>query len=1241
MTARRSAAAITIAALSLFCAASATNAATPARARAGDGFKPDATMLQFPDVSATSIVFVYGNDLWTVSRSGGVAQLLASPPGKEYFPKFSADGSMIAFTGNYDGNSDIYVIPAEGGISTRVTHHPAREFVTDWTADGRIIFYSSGHNGLTRQESVFTVLPEGGLPEKLPMPYGTTATISRDGAWVAYTPWTRDFRTWKRYRGGWATDIWLFNLKNHSSRRITDWEGTDTIPMWHGATVYYLSDNGPEHRQNIWSFDTRNGERKQITTFKDFDIKWPSIGPGDKGQGEIVFQYGSRIMLLDLRTGASRPVDITIPGDRPALRPQTIDASKFIAQRDLSPSGKRIVVEARGDIWTLPAETGVTRNLTRTSGVAERDPLWSPNGKWIAYLSDETGEYELYLIAADAGPAAQTPRKLTSDGSAYRFLRAWSPDSKRIIFTDKSGAIYLHTLGGDDHDGSAPGTTVKIAQDRAARQVPIRWSHDSRWIALILEEPNYNSAVYLYDVESGALTRRTDAMFSFNDVAFDRKGDFLYAVSDRNFAATYSSLDTTWVYRDSEVILALPLRADVKSPLLPRSDSETVADTKAKDKDDKKKDDASDEPAVAGKWTGSYAITQPQDIGSRPFTLHLAQAEDGAISGTISSEGHSAEITDATFDKTSGALSFKIHIDAQYTITVTVKDGKLEGTWSSDAGLSGTITATLEAGDGKSDTKGDKPVTVEFDNLSARAIRTTIKPGGFRGIAVNDKNELVYLRDNPDGPGGTLQIYNFLAESEDDRVEKKILDGVRGFVMSSDGKSIGVMTSAGMGVIKAAAGQSVKTPVPTDAMLVTVNPREEWRQMFTDCWRIFRDWFYDPGMHGVDWKGVHDHYAALINDCVVRDDLTFLIQEMISELNVGHAYYRPGDADTGPQRDVGLLGCDFALVKDGDAAAYRITRIYQGAPWDDDARGPLSQPGVDVKEGDYLLAVNGVPIDTSKDPWAAFINTAGKPTALTISSTPHFDDSAREIIVKPLRSDADLRYRAWIEANRAYVEYKSDGKVSYIYVPNTQVVGQSDLVRQFYGQRDKAALIIDDRWNGGGQIPTRFIELLNRPVTNYWARRDGRDWKWPPDSHQGPKCMLINGLSASGGDMFPALFRQAGLGKLIGTRTWGGLVGISGNAQLIDGTAPAVPTFGYYQVDGTWGIEGHGVDPDIEVVEDPALMTPASAVHGVADPQLDAAIDLMLKEIDRAGYQPPARPAGPNRAGMGIAPEDK
>ncbi|NJN64066.1 MAG: peptidase S41 [Acidobacteria bacterium] len=1117
-----------IAMAALVAALAVPLASRPANAAA----RPNGGLIRTPDVSATHIVFAYAEDLWLVSRDGGTATPLASPRGPEYFPRFSRDGQTIVFHGNYDGDEDLYTISVAGGAPRRVTHHPAAEYPCDWTPDGRLLFATNGLAMMPRVTELWTVAPEGGLPSKLPVPYGFCGTMSDDGRWLIYTPHTIDNRTWKRYRGGMATDIWMFDLKAKSSRRITEWEGIDTQPMWAGAKVYYLSDAGPEHRVNVWSFDPASGRREQVTRFRDFDTKHASMGPGPKGQGEIVLQNGSRLYLLDLAGGDPREVAVSIPGAAPTIRPRPVDAAAFITDYAISPEGKRVAVEARGDIWTLPAENGSPRNLTRTSATAERFPSWSHDGKHLAYFSDATGEYELYVRQSDGKGEV---RQVTKDGAVFRFAPTWSPDDKRIAFGDKTGAIFVHDL-------DAKTTTRVDANPFAGLQpfVALSWSPDSRYIAYDRAgDKSFQSSIFIYDVIEKKARQVTSGMFSDSDPVFDRKGDFLFFVTSRHFRPIYGELDTTWVYAGSQVISAVPLRADVKNPFAPTSDEETWDDAK---KDGDKKD--GDEKAGA--------------------------------------EKKDADNKDA--DK---------------------KDGD------------------------KKEKEAPKPVVITFEGFESRAMMIPIKPGVFGRVAVNDKGHLVYSRGTLRGVEGEPEI--FLFDMEDKKKEEKsLVKGTGSFELSADGALLLYVKDGKAAIRKAAPGDEPKV-VPTGGMITHIEPRQEWRQIFDDTWRIMRDYFYDPTMHGVDWKAQRAHYAAMIDECVTREDVAFVIRELISELNVGHAYYRPGPTDEGPRLGVGLLGADYAL----ENGAYRITRIYGGGDYDMDARAPLGIPGVDVKEGEYLLAVNGVPVDTKKDPWAAFVGAVGRAVTITVSKKPVMDADARDVVIEPVESEADLRYRAWIERNRRYVAEKTQGRVGYIHVPDTGVNGQTELVRQFFGQTHLAGLVIDERWNGGGQIPTRFIELLNRPMTNLWARRDGRDWVWPPDAHHGPKVMLINGLSGSGGDAFPAYFRQAGLGKLIGTRTWGGLVGISGGPDLIDGAAITAPSFAFYEKDGTWGIEGHGVDPDLEVIDDPAQM------QGGADPQLDAAIAELLRELERNPPRIPARPAYPDRRGMGIPDKDK
>ena len=1189
---------------------------------------PHGGMLRYPAVSRAEVAFVYAGKLWRAPRSGGVATPVAAPAGPVRNPRFSSDGKTLAFTANYDGNDDLYTIPTEGGDPTRVTHHPGPDRLCSWAADGRLVYTNPLTTAYPRFSRVLTVDPKGGNPEMLPVPYGEDAAISPDGRTLAYTPSSTNDRTWKRYRGGWAQDIWLFDLQTKSAKKITDWEGTDTLPMWDesGKTLFYLSDNGPEHRLNLWKVDIASGKHRQVTKYADYDVKWPSIGGG-----AVVFQHGAELILLDTKTEAAAPVKVAIPGDRPALRPKVVDAGKFLTGFSLAPSAKRVALSGRGDLWTAPAKEGTPRNLTRTSGASERDPAWSPDGKSVAYLSDATGEYELYLMPADG---RGEPKKLTSGSRKYLYMGSWSPDGKKLTYSDKPGNLYVLDL--------ASGKATKVDTSPLGT-LSAEWSPDSRWLTYAYaDDPRHQPRIYIYSLESGERKAVTGGMFADGSPVFDRKGEWLYYSSSRSFnQPTYDENMTTWVYTNTQVLLAVPLRNDVASPYLSKSDEEPATDPKPAEPKkvnlvslvrESARVSAADE--VSGTWTGTVSGTP---LGDLNVTLALTLGADGrTLSGTMTLVGHGTGNLTGTFDPATKAIDATASGGGIPTVTLKGRvDGSQMSLTGAAEGVSLPISLTrqgapvppqtpVKPGDKPADKPDAKigPVKIDFDGFEDRAMQLPVPGGTFGQLGVNKENQLLYVRG-----GKGIQLFDL---NDPTKSEKPVNAGAGGFVLSADGSQL--LVPAGTGAtIQAASAGSAPTPIVTGGMNVTVDVRAEWRQVLREAWRIERDFFYDPNMHGVDWPGVLKQYEAMLPDAASRADVGFLISEMISELNVGHTYYGGSDEDPAPRVGVGMLGCDFTL----ENGAYRIGKIYRGGPWDTDAKGPLSQPGVKVGTGDYLLAVNGVPVDATQDVWAAFVGLDNRVVTLTVSSKPTLDDSARDVPIRPLGGDTNLRFREWIESNRKLVDRLSGGKVGYIYVPDTGTNGQAELVRQFVGQIGKESLLIDDRWNGGGQIPTRFVELLNRPVTNYWARRDGKDWVWPPDGHSGPKAMLINGLAGSGGDAFPYYFKQAGLGKLIGTRTWGGLVGISGTPNMLDGSNVTAPDFAFYENDGTWGIEGHGVDPDIEVIDDPSKMQDGH------DPQIEAAVKHLLEELKKKPPVAPKRPAYPNRAGMGSKKEDR
>ncbi len=1115
----------------------------------------EAAMLRFPDVSRTQIAFVYDNDVWTVPKEGGVASPLSSPAGQEQHPKFSPDGRSVAFSANYDGNFDVFVMPVEGGTPRRLTYHPNFDRVVEYAPDGRVVFNSWRDAGYPASK-LYYADPQGGLPEALPMAYAAFASFSPDGGTVAFTPWTREWSTWNRYQGGTATDIWLMDMETLEAQRITEHPGTDDMPMYRGGHIYYMSDAGPAHRRNIWRYDTVGGSREQVTHFTEDDVKWPSIGPED-----IVFECGEALYLLSLDTHTARRVEVTIPGDHPSVRPQLLDVSDYRRGTALSPSARRITASVRGDIWTMPAEEGFKRNLTRSDGVAERSPAWSPDGKWIAYFSDSSGEYELYIQRADG--SGET-RQLTSGSRGFYYNPTWSPDSKKIAYSDQTGTIWLRLIDEEE--------TLRVDKDPWGSQwLTTTWATDSNWLAYTLaDERTSNGVIKLYDLSSRAAHQVTSAMFSSFTPTFDLSGDFLYFGTERHFRPMFSAIGEwgEFFFTNTTVLACAPLRSDVKWPFAPENDEEAVEEDE---------DDAGDVDE-----NGDAADDSDQDSEDEEA------ADDDADSGGDNGDEDAAADENGDEDE-------------------------------DDSGK-----------DDKEDQDGAELLQIELEGLEARARLLPIEVGSFGDVAAGD-GKLFYIYRGRAGAGDDDMLMMYDLEEEE---ETRLLENVGGFALTPDAKKMMVSARGQLFITKAGPGARLDQAVDTRGMLAEIDPRREWEQLIRDNWRLYRDYFYDPGMHGVDWDAQLDRGLRLVKHAANREDVSYIMGLMVAELNVGHAYVGgPGEgADSLP---VGLLGCDFQLARDADAnPGYRISRIFETAEWELDINGPLSEPGVDVHEGDFLLAVNGVPVDTARSPFAALAGTAGRTTSLTVSDKAVLDDDAREVLVTPIEREYELRHRAWIEQNRRYVEERSGGRIGYIYVRNTSRGGFSDFMRQFVGQFRLAGLIVDERWNGGGLSPHRMVELLDREVQQYWAVRDGVSWRTPHYANSGPKAMLINHAAGSGGDSFPYVFRSMEVGPLIGTRTWGGLVGLSGNPGLIDGGYCSVPTFGFYEPDGTWAVEGYGVAPDIEVVDDPGLLA-----QGL-DPQLDAAIEWVLGEVEANPPQDTPKPAYPDRSGMGVPPED-
>ncbi|MBK7559650.1 MAG: PD40 domain-containing protein [Chitinophagaceae bacterium] len=1053
----------------------------------------DAGLFRYPDVSKTQIVFTYGNDIWIMPKAGGSAEKLSSPAGVESFPKFSPDGRTIAFSGNYDGNSDAYTIPVNGGVPLRLTSHGFPDRVVDWTPDGKRILFASGReSGRNRFNQFYTVGATGGPAEKLPFAYAEFGSYSPDGKQMAVTFISQAFRNWKRYRGGMNATIHLFNFTNNSSQNISLNEmAASEFPMWHGEYIYFLSDRGSEERMNLWRYAVTGKKYEQLTNFKDYDIHFPSAGPDD-----IIFEQGGKLYLFSFASQKSGAVPINVVTDKAALKPRSVTADRYVQHAGISPDGNRALMEARGDVFSLPADNGFVKNISRSTNANERYPAWSPDGNTIAYWSDRSGEYELWLAQPGKEDA---PKKVTSYGAGFRYKLYWSPNSKKIVFIDNAMKIKMYDI--------TNGSTTDI--DQALRFMhggcegfSVSWSPDSRWFTYSRDLNNYHNAVYIYDTRDKKNTQVTDGYYNCDNPVFDTEGKYVYFTTNQNYTPYYSDIDNSFIYGNSTQIAVISLKKSTPSILFPKND--TVAVKADELPAEKKKDTTAKKPA-------SNAV-------------------------------------DIDFDGIQNRMVILPPAAANYGNLASVK-GKI--------------------------------VYQKLPNL---------------GSAQDTKTSLKYF-------------------DIDKREEKNILDDINDYWLCANTNKMLVRRGAAYTIIKPEENQKFEKVLRLAEMEMMVDPRAEWKQLFDDAWRMERDYFYDPGMHGVNWNTVKDRYSKMLESALTREEVDFIIGEMIGELNASHTYHGGGDMERPNNKNVGYLGVDWQA----EGNFYKIKTIIRGAAWDAATRSSLDQPGIDIKEGSYILAVNGMPITTDQEPYAFFTGLDKKTVELTYNSTPSFA-GAKTAIVQTMDNEYQLRFLAWIEANRKRVDAATNGEVGYIYVPSTGRDGQEELTRQFNAQWDKKALVIDERFNSGGQIPDRFIEMLNRTPLAYFATRDGAAWPWPPFAHFGPKVMLMNGWSGSGGDAFPDYFRKKNLGPLIGTRTWGGLIGISGMPLLIDGGNITAPTFRMYNPDGSWFKEGHGVDPDIKVDEDLGLMSRGT------DPQLERAIIEIKAALKSKGYSAPKTP---------------
>jgi len=1088
-------------------------------------------LVQQPTLSKTTIVFVYGGYLWSVPRGGGEARQLTTG-GHESSPSFSPDGQWIAFNGNYDGNRDVYVMPAAGGEPKRLTWYPGEDDALGWTPDGKRVLIASERERYADFVKFYTVPKEGGVAEALPMWRASEGSYAPDGTRMAYVPNIKWQEAWKRYRGGQTTPIYIVRLSDLQLERVPRDNSNDSHPVWFKDTVYFLSDrNGPV---TLFAYDTNTKAVKQVIENKGLDLKSLSAGPD-----ALIYEQFGGIYTLDPTSGKTQQVNIEIGGDLPATRPHWTKVADKIQNGGISPTGARAVFEARGEILTVPAEKGDIRNLTRTTTVAERDPSWSPDGKWIAYFSDESGEYALHL-ADQSGLGEVKKINLGTPGSFF-YSPTWSPDSKKIAYADKRLNLWYVDI--------EKGMPVKVATTLfdVGTSFNQGWSPDSKWITYTEFLPNHYRAVDVYSVENGKSTQVTDGMSDAAFPVFDRGGKYLYFTASTDEGLGLSFLDLSGFQRPvSRSVYAIVLKKTDANPVEPQSDDEKVGEKK----DEEKGKDA-----------------------------------------------------DKDMDKDKG------------------KDKKKDK--DKDKGKDADKGKEKE---GDKDKKEEVKVTIDFEGIGQRIVALPIKAANYVGMDAV-KAGVLFLSEIPAVPSLTGPTFASISKFDlTTRKTEPFVGGISAFAVSANGEKVLYHQGPPEGgggpwfiAATAAAPKPGEGQLKLEGMEVYVDPRAEWNQMYHEVWRIERDFFYAPNFHGLNLAEAEKKYAPYLKGVGGRGDLNHLFTEMLGELTVGHMFIFGGDLPKAPEVKGGLLGADYKV----ENGRYRFARIYNGENWNPELRAPLTQPGVEVKVGDYLIEVSGRDVRPPAEVYSFFENTAGKQIRIKVSSNADGKD-ARDVTVVPVDNEFDLRNRAWEEDNRRKVDELSGGKLAYVHVPDTANGGYVNFNRFYLAQEDKQGAIIDERYNHGGAIADYIVDLLGRPLRNCVTTREGEKYCSPMAQIYGPKTMIINEMSGSGGDALPWMFRQDKLGPLVGTRTWGGLVGIGGYPPLLDGGYVMAPREALYGLHGEWEVENHGIAPDIEVENDPASV---AAGH---DPQLEKAVQVTLEALKKNPVVIPDHPPYPN-----------